>query len=286
VTRDGRSAASQLFSRRRDWPSLSGLLQEDFTVMATLTYGTAAPVSTRPHSRDAVRSTGVRSDGEDSAVLDAALVVCFRQTGGRDVLRELFARHYVWLRRVIGRRARRAGLCREDAEDSHQEAVFALYEAITDYDPRESARPCGCSFRTYLGRRVASRFASANYRRRWEKAHRCGELELRAALEGGMRRLSPDGTSRDWRDLEDDDPAVVVQCRQLDELVRQTLQRFPPRQQRLWEGAMAGVPLEQLAREAGLSVRTVVRQIQQVNVYLRVVLRDWAPESWGSVPPS
>src|SRR5262249_51988614 len=144
----------------------------------------------------------IHSDWDYAAVPDSTLVVLACEIGDRDAVRLLIARNYPWLRGLIGRRARRAGLRREDAGDAQQDVVFALLEAIAASDVRESAQPGGCSFRTFLGRRAASRFVNELYRLRRLAARRRGEVELVAALEERAGR---------WPELERRDPAVLAQ---------------------------------------------------------------------------
>src|SRR5262249_49167705 len=119
--------------------------------MATITYAAAAPIPVGgPHLPADCQPAPIHGDWDYAAVPDATLVVLAREIGDRDAVRLLIARNYPWLRGLIGRRARRAGLRREDAEDAQQDVVFALLEAIVAYDVRESAQPGGCSFCTFL----------------------------------------------------------------------------------------------------------------------------------------
>jgi RNA polymerase sigma factor (sigma-70 family) len=209
----------------------------------------------RPHAWDYAASS------------DAQLIVFARKINDRRAVHELIARHYPWLRGVIGRRARRARLGREDTEDAQQETVFALLEAIVDYNLLESSRAGGCSFRTFLGRRAISRLQNALYRLRWLASRRRDEEALIAALEGSQSRWGSQ--------CRDQDPAVAIQWRELYSLLRQAIARFNEEQQRLLEGSAEGVPLEQLATAAGVSRITIIRQRDQLTTQLREQFKDW-----------
>jgi RNA polymerase sigma factor (sigma-70 family) len=216
-----------------------------------------------------------RDDWDYAGTADAVLVVFARKINDQRAVQELLARHYSWLRGVIGRRARRAGLRREDTEDAQQEAVFALTEAVFDYDLLESARHGGCSFRTFLGRRAVSRFANQMRRLRWLEQHRRGEVELVVALDGRTLRLGSNASGPGWQALERSDPAAAAQWRELYELLRQAIVRFDEQERRILEQTAAGVPLEQQAQQLGVARSTLLRRKDRLRHELTEQFRDW-----------
>jgi RNA polymerase sigma factor (TIGR02999 family) len=128
------------------------------------------------------------SASDYTATQDVELVVFARKIQDQSAVSELIARHYPRLRQLVAGRARRSHLKREDTEDAQQDVVFALLEAIVDYDLLEASRPGGCSFGTFAGRRALSRFHNWLRRLRW----------LQALVHEAYLRLVGKGSEQPW----------------------------------------------------------------------------------------
>jgi RNA polymerase sigma factor (sigma-70 family) len=211
---------------------------------------------------------------EYAAASDDQLIACARATDDCRALAELIGRYYLWLSAVIRRRARRAGLCREDAEDAQQDTVHALLDAVRDYDLVQCAARRGCSFRTFLGRRAINRFQNALKRLRWLETHRRGEKELVAALEKRSRRSAAVSAGPCWLEPEPIDPAQTAQRRELAVQVRQVFATLSPEQQQLWEATAAGTSREELGQQLGVTRRTVHRRQEALSALLGARLKD------------
>jgi RNA polymerase sigma factor (sigma-70 family) len=209
-----------------------------------------------------------------AAVSDAELIDCARTDHDCQAVQELIDRYYSWLCAVIGRRAQLAGLRREDIEDAQQDAVFALLEAVGDYDLGQSARTGGCTFRTFLGRRAVNRFHDALWRLRWLQARRRGEEDLVMALERPYRPESH-VTGAVWLELESNDPAVVAQQRELAALVQQVFAGLSPEQRSDWEALATGTSGEDLGQQLGVTRRTVHRRHEALAAMLHARMKDW-----------
>jgi RNA polymerase sigma factor (sigma-70 family) len=226
----------------------------------------------------AMRAPDLSSSRWDYAASpDDELVVFARKINDRRAIHTLIERHYPWLRRLIGWRARQEGLGREDTEDAQQDVVFSLFEAIVDYDLCGPARPGGCLFRSFLRRRALSRFHDTLRRVRWLHARQHGDVQLLVALEGQSKPIVLDARKRGWRQLELADPALAAQWRELYELVREGIARLAAEEQRILEQSAEGVSIEQLAHEAGVSPSTLSRRRDQLYAAMRANLKDWQP---------
>jgi RNA polymerase sigma factor (sigma-70 family) len=238
-----------------------------------------------PHDRPSPRGWPVDAAPPDlsssvwdyAETSDALLVVFARKINDRHAVEELTQRHHPWLRHLIGHRARRAGLGREDTEDAQQEGIFALLQGLVDYDLLEAARPKGCSFRTFVTQRALSHFWNSARRLRWLREHQRGEFELLAAVEGQTHRLGANPGGPGWCQLEARDPALAAQWRELYALLREAIARFNEEEQRLLEQSAESVPLETMAQATGVSPRTIQRRTDRLYGKLRDELKDYLP---------
>jgi hypothetical protein len=87
---------------------------------------------------------------------DEALVILVQECTFQPAADELVLRYYERMKQLIAVRLRQRWLA-ADVPDAQQNGVFAILEAIADYDTREVAKPSGCSFRTYVSMVVLAR---------------------------------------------------------------------------------------------------------------------------------
>jgi hypothetical protein len=214
---------------------------------------------------------------------DDLLVVFARKINDRRAIHTLMERHFRWLERLIGWEARRAGLTREDREDAQQDVVFAVLETIVEFDllgaarARQSGQAGSCFFRSFLKRRALSRFYNTLERIRRLESRRHGDLQLLVSVEGQSKPIVLDARRRGWRQLEQADPALAAQWRELYERLREAIARLDAIDQQIVEQSAEGDSIVRLADEVGVSPSTLYRRRDELYAYLRADLKDWQP---------
>jgi RNA polymerase sigma factor (sigma-70 family) len=254
-------------------------------MMATLTFDA-------PHSSDArldamlanSKPPDLSSGRWDyAASSDDLLVVFARKINDRRAIQMLIDRHFRWLERLIEWEARQAGLGREDREDAKQDAVLAVWEVIVEYDllaaarARQSGQPGDCYFRSFLKRRALSRFHDTLRRLRWLQSRQHGDVQLLVTLEGQSKPIVLDARRRGWRQLEQADPALAAQQRELYERLCEAIAKLDDEDQRIVEQSADGVSIVRLAADVGVSPRTLYRRRDEAYAKLRIELKDWQP---------
>jgi RNA polymerase sigma factor (sigma-70 family) len=157
---------------------------------------------------------------------------------------------------------------RRDWDDVLQVAYLAFVEAIRRYDLQQHSRARVCGFRTFL-RLVVSRRVY-NYLRafmRWQR-----HLDPRIDLELFLTEDSDQALAAvAGKNL---DPAwLAEQAESLGRLAR-AIEALPQRLQRLCEATLEGRRATEIAREFGVSPRTVQRWSQQTFVRLQRMLQE------------
>jgi RNA polymerase sigma factor (sigma-70 family) len=211
------------------------------------------------------------ADPDVAALADEELVRLVQETFSKAARCAIVARHYPRMRKLLAQWAKQERLGIDDREDAQQEGVFALLEAVDDYD-RDSQTHAECLFRSFLGKFVRSRFLDyvRTQRRRERHLDRSVHVE---SLKGYVP--PPVGTHGT------DDPAeLAARCEfrvRLDEEVR-CLNR-PMR--RLWKEMELGRPLWAIAETVGLSYYQVRRLHKHMIERLRGRLTDGTDEPRG-----
>ncbi len=217
--------------------------------------------------------TAPKYDLDLSRLGDEELVVLAKECGYRPAANELIVRHREGMNRLITYQARQTGLSAADVEDAQQNAVFALLEAIADYDTLQMVKPKGCSFRTFLRLVLTARFRDyAKHVSRVER-HFDHSAVARGALDGDPELVASPSRPHDGLDSQESDPAVVAEWHESMARLHQALQRLDPRSRRLWEGLVSGKPLRILASEMRVSYDTVKRRRQRLLTELTTQLR-------------
>jgi DNA-directed RNA polymerase specialized sigma24 family protein len=155
---------------------------------------------------------------------DEALVILAQECAFRPAIDEVLRRYYEPMSHLIALKARCLWLA-ADLPDAQQNAVFAILEAITDYDTREVAKPRGCRFRTYLCMVVTARFGDFVRQVRRVRRHYC-RLE-----EAGEKRASGQGRCPGSRTS---DPVEALARREARARLHHALEGLDEALRRLW----------------------------------------------------
>jgi RNA polymerase sigma factor (sigma-70 family) len=191
----------------------------------------------------------------------------------------LILRFYPWIRCLIGRHARLAGLSGPDIEDAQQHAVFAVPEAIARYNRRRCSNRDGRSFQRFLRRVLLARFRDRLKQHRRRQKHYDQSAK---AIE--LLQAAPSRRGRAFGAVEDD-PAEAAAWQDVQALLDQIKSRFTEPERRLWDRMDTGVPLCAAAAQLGIPYPTARRQWKRLLAAVRA--RMWRPCGLeGGVPPA
>jgi RNA polymerase sigma factor (sigma-70 family) len=211
-----------------------------------------------------------------SALTDAELVLAARDPQRRQAaIDALVARYHDCLCRLIARLARRAHLPPDQLPDAQQDAVVAMIDAISAYDPIQDVRSRPCSFKSFLWAVLRARFYNfvRGFRRGERHLDRCCQaddtqpsgsapLPLSARRGAVAKRLH----GKDWSV---DDRAEFRAC------LERAQRQLGARARWLWEQAEAGQSLKEVARHLGISYDRAKRWRQRIRARLAEQLREW-----------
>jgi RNA polymerase sigma factor (sigma-70 family) len=184
-----------------------------------------------------------------------------------DVAGELLARHFPWVRHIIGKESKRMRLERADSEDAQQEAVLAFLQALAKFDTGMPERPDSVSFRTFLRVVVTARFRDYVRRlRRWE-AHHDRTVQLENLVEASLSCLVGAGDSSD--------PYTQLTWQEFKVDLDQALGDLKAPAQQMWEWLAAGQGLRQVAADMNISYPQGKRLRQRVFAELAAKLSVW-----------
>lgn len=191
---------------------------------------------------------------------DEALVILVQECTFQPAADELVLRYYQRMNPRIALLVRQRRIA-TDVQDAQQNGVFAILEAIADYDTREVAKPRGCSFRTFVRLVVTARcWDFVKHVRRAEKRYR--RLDEHRAEQGT-------------------DPVEALAQQEETARLHCALERLDEPLRRLWHELTGGKKLPQIAREQGISYDRVKRQRQRLLAQLAAALSDERPASCG-----
>jgi RNA polymerase sigma factor (sigma-70 family) len=181
----------------------------------------------------------------------------------------LLSRHLVPIRRFIAKLAQQAGLQRSDAEDAEQEALCAIMEVIDGYDVERFGLPGECTFRTFLCRVLAARFADHIRRIRRIENHEdtliaadripsCTAASGRPVL---LRAFPPSS----WKN----DPAVILEWHEQMACLEQAVNELSAISRCLWDRLRSGMQLCAAAEDLGISYGAAKRRWRKIKRHLK-----------------
>jgi DNA-directed RNA polymerase specialized sigma24 family protein len=186
------------------------------------------------------------------------LVVLAQECGYRPAADVLLLRYYLPMSQLIARTARKTSLTEPDIQDAQQRAVFALLEAIAEYDTLEMVKRGGCRFRSFAGVVTLRRF--------WDFVKHVCRVRKRygGALSARDDALTPDAFKSGARPAlclwSPCDPAEAAARKEMLNKLEEALQRCPEEMRCLWEDLAAGKTLRQISQERDLPYDTLKRQ--------------------------
>jgi RNA polymerase sigma factor (sigma-70 family) len=208
-----------------------------------------------------------RANNDDldlARMADETLVILAQECLLHPAASELVLRYYEQMSQFIARKAKRSWLD-ADVQDAQQNGVFAILEAIAGYDRQETAKPHGCSFRTYVHMVVAARFCD------FVKKARRAERRLRRLKGAWLGAENGNGQPSAGRMS---DPVETLARQEETARLQRALEGLDETLRRLWQELADGKKLPQIAREQGKSYDRVKRERQRLRVQLAAYLQD------------
>jgi RNA polymerase sigma factor (sigma-70 family) len=199
----------------------------------------------------------------DLGQFDTEMLLLMAQSGSRLAENELIERFYGQVKKQIDGLARGKRLLAEDVADAEQNAVFAIDEAIRNYNLHQPEDGRKCSFASYLDTVVEARFVDY-WKHLWRKGKR---FDTSPAMERPYDRCSPAASRASNLSLKEkhvctsalEDPARLVEEHEFWEQWNRAVEQLSPWSRQVYEATVAGKPLDELAQELHTSRRTLKR---------------------------
>jgi RNA polymerase sigma factor (sigma-70 family) len=207
-------------------------------------------------------STAKRYDLDLSKMASEELVVLAQECGYRPAANALLLRYHALMSELIAQKARQTSLNQMDIQDAQQSAVFALLEAIAEYDTLEMVKRGGCRFRSFAGLVTLRRFwnhvrQAFRLRKRYGRALGASDDAAASARFAAVLRSHCD-------------PAEAAAHQEALERLEQAVQRCPEELRRLWAEMQAGKTLRQIAQERDVPYDALKRQRRKLLARLAV----------------
>jgi len=200
----------------------------------------------------------------DLAVMDdEALVVLAQECEFGPARDELIVRFGSQTERLVRWLAHCQGYSHADVDDSRQNAVFWIVEAINKYDTNQIGRPQGCSFRSFAYRVVIARFKDfAKHLRRieghYDRTARCADEDTVIAESSGQPT----------------DPATIAESQESMHRLQETLRTLNTDSGRLWQLLANGSSLRDIAKQLGVSYDSAKRRRRKLIEQLKLRLKS------------
>ncbi len=205
----------------------------------------------------------------DPTRFDDELLVILAQFGSHAAERELMSRYYQMVKDKITFLARKMKLPRQEVLDAQEQSLIWFHEAIRRYKNRPQSGQRLRTFRPLVNWLLEKRFITYLKRYRWRQRHFNGSEKAARELEKATVPLTGSTLPIQSQEREDSGAPLPFEEEEFRRRLEEAVKQLRPELQDLWESLKAGRKLGWIAKDLGVSVRTIKRRKAELRVELQ-----------------